>query len=97
MEGDDGEDVIYEGGFVDFAGFDDDGVEGADGDDVEAEDFVFGVEGDDAELLHCFTVEVKQPLDGVVAGQRAVDLAVFEFEPFGGDADLFEGVEVDGG
>ena len=41
--------IIEHGRLEDFAGFDVGAVEAADGDDVESGEFVFGVEGDDAE------------------------------------------------
>ena len=51
MKGDDGIGVVDHGRLKDFAGFDGDGIEAADGQDVEAEEFVFGVEGENTEFF----------------------------------------------
>ncbi len=95
VEGNDGEGVIGHGCLEDFPGFDGDGFEAALAQDMEAEEFVFGVEGNDAELFDGFVFEVEEEVQEMVADRWGGDWEI-QLVAVLGESDLFEGVNVDG-
>lgn len=76
MESDDCVGIIHHGCFKDFPGFDDDRVQVALAQDMEAEESVFGVERNDPEFFNGFSFEVEEDVQQMVAGRRAGDREV---------------------
>lgn len=93
MEGQNRKSIVNHGRFKDFPRFDGDRFQTADGQDVQAGYFIFGIQGDDPELFNRFVVEVEEQVEEVVADAGAGDLELkIVADP--GDSVLFEGVDV---
>ena len=63
-------------------------------DDMYPIDFIFAIQGNNAELLNCFGFEVEDELEGFKTGQRAGYLAAFKVIAAAFGKDLLEGVDV---
>lgn len=68
VESDDGIGIVDHGCLEDFTGFDGDRVQVALAHDMEAEEFVFGVEGNDPEFLDGFAFQVEEKVQEMMAG-----------------------------
>ena len=58
-------------------------------------DFIFGIQGNDAEFLNRFGFEIEDELEGSITSQRAGYPAAFEVIAAAFGEDLFEGVDID--
>ncbi len=95
MKGDNRFGVVQQRRHIDLSGFDINLINSAGPNDMNPDDFILGIQGDDSKLLHRFRLKIKEILEDIVTDQGAGDPAVFQVIPMAFGSDLFEGVNVD--